>query len=246
MKALVLGVNLDHIATLRQARGTSYPDPVDALPICEKCGVGGITIHVREDRRHMQDTDLFAMGKATSLPMNLEMAAVDSMVQLALQAHPAEVCVVPEKRQELTTEGGLNVADDMERMGRVVRSLSDAGIEVSLFIDPDLRQIEAAAELGAPVIELHTGSFCDAAEAHREAELQKLISGACRAHELGLQVNTGHGINMQNIDAILRIPYMHTLNIGHSIIARSVFIGLESAICEMQTAMTAYTGGERS
>lgn len=244
-KRLKLGVNIDHTATLRQARGTDYPDPLDAARVCEAAGADGITVHLREDRRHIQDHDVERLRAALTLPMNLEMACVDEMVEKALSVRPDEVCIVPEKREEVTTEGGLDVAGQWERVRSATSDLMEAGIRVSLFIEADPRQVDAAHEVGAPCIELHTGAFCDAGEeAAAEREMDRLIAAARQAQQLGLQVNAGHGINLDNIGGLLRMPALDTLNIGHSIIARAVFVGLREAVMEMQKAMEAYNGGD--
>jgi pyridoxine 5-phosphate synthase len=236
-----LGVNIDHVATLRQARGTSYPDPLAAAKICAKAGAVSITIHLREDRRHIQDSDVYLLSKACPIPINLEMANSEEIVLIALDVKPAEVCLVPEKRQELTTEGGLDVIGNFQTLERTVKRLQNNGSVVSLFIEPDEKIIAASAKTGARVVELHTGSFCDATDPEKaERLLKKLIAGAECAHALGLQVNAGHGINLDNISAILKIPYLDTLNIGHSIIARAVFQGLENAVREMLAAMSEY------
>lgn len=239
-----LGVNVDHVATLRQARGTDYPSPAAAAQVCVEAGAEGITIHLREDRRHIQNADVYGLRRSLSVPLNLEMANAPSIVEIALEVKPAEVCLVPEKRQELTTEGGLDAAGQLERLCPSVDAMRDAGIAVSLFIAPDERQIEAAATLKVPCIELHTGTFCDAAEREAEKELERLIHGARIAHAAGLQVNAGHGINLSNIAGILRIPHLDTLNIGHSIVARAVMVGMYDAVAEMLAAMSGYEGGE--
>ncbi|MFU8780029.1 MAG: pyridoxine 5'-phosphate synthase [Kiritimatiellia bacterium] len=232
-----LGVNIDHVATLRQARGTIYPSVLDAASVCERAGASGITVHLREDRRHIQDADVYALKDALSIPMNLEMAVAEEIVAIALHVLPAEVCLVPEKRAELTTEGGLDVAGTLPVLKPVVQRLREAGIVVSLFIDPDVHQIEATLETGAPVIELHTGRFCDTQGVEAEQEMARLIHASTFAARHGLQVNAGHGIHMGNIGEIMRIPHLDTLNIGHSIIARAVFIGLEAAVREMREAV---------
>jgi len=232
-----LGVNIDHVATLRQARGTVYPSVLEAAAICAHAGAAGITVHLREDRRHIQDADVYALKQALSIPLNLEMAVAEEIVGIALDVRPAEVCLVPEKRQELTTEGGLDAAGTLKTLGPVVERLRGAGILVSLFIDPEERQLDAALQVGAPVIELHTGTFCDAEGAAAEAELARLIRASEYAQEQGLQVNAGHGIHMENIANIMQIPHLDTLNIGHSIIARAVFVGLEAAVTEMREAI---------
>ena len=237
-----LGVNIDHVATLRQARGTVYPDPLDAAIHCARAGAQGITAHLREDRRHIQDDDIFRLKELQPLPLNLEMANVESILELALSVRPAEVCLVPEKRQELTTEGGLDVVGQYDHLKDTVSSLSEAGIEVSLFVDPDIEAIVASKDLGAPTIELHTGSYCDAEPNDRAVLMEQLIKAADHAHDLGLKVNAGHGINMENLGGILCIPHLDTLNIGHSIICRSVFLGLENAVIEMLEGMAEYEG----
>ncbi len=236
-----LGVNIDHVATLRQARGTSYPDPLAAAKICAKAGAVSITVHLREDRRHIQDSDVYLLSKACPIPINLEMANSEEIVRIALDVKPAEVCLVPEKRQELTTEGGLDVIGNFQALEKTVKRLQDNGSVVSLFVEPDEKIIASSAKTGARVVELHTGSFCDATDPEKaERLLQKLIAGAKCAHALGLQVNAGHGINLDNITSILKIPHLDTLNIGHSIIARAVFQGLENAVREMLAAMSEY------
>ncbi len=242
---LRLGVNIDHVATLRQARGTDYPDPLAAARICIAAGADGITIHLREDRRHIQDRDLFALRRERTIPLNLEMANTPEILRIALRARPDEACLVPEKRRELTTEGGLDAAAAISRLRPTIRALTDAGVAVSLFLEPDPRQLDAAAELGVPYVELHTGTFCNARGAAARRELQRLITGARHAHRLGLRVNAGHGINLHNLKGILRIPHLNTLNIGHSIVARAVLVGLDAAVREMRQAMSAYRGGDR-
>ncbi len=232
-----LGVNIDHVATVRQARGTFYPAPLDAALICESAGAHGITVHLREDRRHIQDADVVALKKALRIPLNLEMACTREIVDFALRVRPAEVCMVPERREELTTEGGLDVAGQRASLFPVVQELREAGIVVSVFVEPDPRQLDACAEAGAPYVELHTGRYCDARGAEQEQELRRLIDGAEYAHALGLNVNAGHGINLDNIGGILRIPHLDTLNIGHSIVARAVLIGMKRAVKEMLTAI---------
>lgn len=233
-----LGVNIDHVATLRQARGTLYPDPLEAARICAKAGAVSITVHLREDRRHIQDADVYRLSASCPLPINLEMANAEEIVCIALDVKPAEVCLVPEKRAELTTEGGLDVIGNFQTLEKTVKRLQDNGSEVSLFIEPDEKIIAASAKTGARVVELHTGSFCDATDPEKaDGLLKKLITGAQCAHALGLQVNAGHGINLDNIGGILKVPHLDTLNIGHSIIARAVFQGLENAVREMLAAI---------
>ncbi len=232
-----LGVNIDHVATLRQVRGTVYPSVTEAAACCESAGAAGITVHLREDRRHIQDADVYALRRQLTVPLNLEMAVAAEIVDIALEVKPAEVCLVPEKRQELTTEGGLDVDGLYDDVAPVVARLAAAGIAVSLFIDPEPRQIAAAARMGAPLIELHTGTFCEATGAGAERELVRLIAAAEQAAAAGLRVNAGHGINLDNIASILRIPHLDTLNIGHSIVARAVFVGMQAAVGEMIYAM---------
>ncbi|MBN2301866.1 MAG: pyridoxine 5'-phosphate synthase [Lentisphaerae bacterium] len=241
---LKLGVNIDHVATLRMARKTTYPSVLEAAAACETAGADGITVHLREDRRHIQDSDVYELRKALTIKMNLEMANNREIVNIALQVKPDEVCIVPEKRAELTTEGGLNVAGQIHELSESIKMLTDQGITVSLFIDPDAEQIQATAELGVPFIELHTGTFCNASGEQTERELYRLVKGASLAHKLGINVNAGHGININNIAPILRIPYLNTLNIGHSIVSRAVFTGLEAAVKEMLCAMNNYDGGD--
>ena len=247
MKAslLKLGVNIDHVATLRQARGTTYPSPLEAARCCAAAGAHGLTIHLREDRRHIQDADVYALKKAAILPLNLEMANAAEIVKIALKIRPPEVCLVPERRQEVTTEGGLDVAGQFRKLRPTVEALSAAGIAVSLFVAPSRRQLESSARIGAPYVELHTGAFCDARGAGAARELKRLVEGARIAHDLGLKVNAGHGINLQNIGGVLAMPHLDTLNIGHSLIARAVFVGLKQAVREMMKAMAAYRGGVR-
>jgi pyridoxine 5-phosphate synthase len=224
-----LGVNIDHVATLRQARHTIYPSLVEAAAACERAGAHGITIHLREDRRHIQDADVYTLRKTLKTRMNLELANTPGIIAIALDVKPHEVCMVPEKREELTTEGGLDVAGQQETLSPVVAKLQEAGICVSMFIDPDLHQVEASAAIGAPYIELHTGCYAACTGAARETELARLIRAAEHAHKLGLHVNAGHGLSIANIGPILTIPHLDTLNIGHSIVCDALFIGLERA-----------------
>jgi len=238
-----LGVNIDHVATLRQARGVKYPSVLEAARLCEEAGVHGITVHLREDRRHIQDADVRELRKALGTILNLEMANAREIVEIALEVAPDEVCLVPEKREELTTEGGLDVAGQKKDLAATVKRLTDAGIVPSMFIDPDPVQIAASAEIGAPCIELHTGTFCNSSGPAARQELDRLVRGAEQGHGLRLQVNAGHGINMANIDDILLVPHLDTLNIGHSIVARAVFVGIQGAVKEMLEKMASYTGG---
>lgn len=238
---LNLGVNVDHVATLRQARLAAEPDPVAAALLCEQAGAWGITAHLREDRRHINDRDLAALA-AKVRRLNMEMAVTDEMLGIALKLKPHSSCLVPEKRAELTTEGGLDVAGQPERVGRAVRELKAAGIIVSLFIDAEAGQIEAAAAAGADYIELHTGSYANAGGAAKRRELDRLIAGAELADTLGLKVNAGHGIDYVNIAGIMEIPHLHELNIGHSIVARSIAVGIGAAVREMIELMRRYPG----
>jgi pyridoxine 5-phosphate synthase len=233
-----LGVNIDHVATVRQARGTPYPDIVAAAQAAERGGADGITVHLREDRRHIRDADVAALLGAVTTKLNLEMAVTAEMVGLAAAWRPADVCMVPERRQELTTEGGLDVQANERAIADAVARLAGAGVRVSLFIDPDPRQIEAAVRSAAAAIEIHTGRYADAASpAARAAELQRIRSGAAQAHAAGLIVNAGHGLTVENVGPIAAIPELHELNIGHSIVARALFVGLEAATREMKSAM---------
>ncbi|MGD7036649.1 pyridoxine 5'-phosphate synthase [Methylotuvimicrobium buryatense] len=235
---ILLGVNIDHIATLRQARGTQYPDPIQAALIAEQAGADGITAHLREDRRHIQDRDIYLLRDIIHSRLNLEMAVTDEMIAIALEVKPYACCLVPEKREELTTEGGLNVAENQARMNDVCLRLGEAGIEVSLFIDPDQGQIDAAVKAGAPVVELHTGRYADAETSSiRSDELKRIQSAAQYANSAGLQVNAGHGLNFHNVEAICKIPEIVELNIGHAIIAQAVFSGLAKTIGDLKQLM---------
>jgi len=230
----VLCVNIDHVATLREARKISEPDPVAAALICELAGAAGITLHVREDRRHAKERDLELLMQLAKTRVNLEMAAVESMLPIALKYRPHQVTLVPERREEVTTEGGLDVAGNLARVESVTNALQDAGIRVSLFIAPDENQISAAAETGAEFIELHTGCYCNAKDEETlRHELENLVRGARIAQDLGLRVNAGHGLNYRNVRPVALIEGMEDLNIGHSIIAHAVFVGLERAVKEM-------------
>ena len=236
--SIYLGVNIDHIATLREARGTTYPSPLEAALICENSGADSITLHLREDRRHIQNRDVEEIRSSLKTKMNLEMAATDEMLTIARQIKPQDCCLVPEKREELTTEGGLDVSSQISRMTEVCQQLSEENIRTSLFIDADKKQIDAAMSCGAPVIEIHTGHYADATTAEEQADKYSQIKTACTyAHRLGLQVNAGHGLTIQNTKLIAEINEIVELNIGHSIIARSVFIGLASAVSEMKALM---------
>lgn len=237
---ILLGVNIDHVATLRQARGTTYPEPVQAALIAEQAGADGITAHLREDRRHIQDRDIFLLNDMIHSRLNLEMAVTDEMIAIARKVKPAACCLVPEKREELTTEGGLDVASQAERMKAACTELTDANIEVSLFIDPEEKQIDAAVLAGASVIELHTGAYADAITPQQQKqELQRIQHAARYAHQAGLQVNAGHGLHFHNVEAICYIPEIVELNIGHSIIAQAVFSGLAQTVSDLKAVMRA-------
>ncbi len=232
-----LGVNLDHIATVRRARGTTYPRPADAVQLAENAGADSITVHLREDRRHIQDHDLAEIRDRLQTRMNLECALTDEMLAIAVRTQPSDVCLVPEKREELTTEGGLDVAGQIERVRTACVQLGAAGIRASLFIDPDPRQLEAARDAGAPVVELHTGGYAEASGPAQHAELERIRAAAAYGSALGLVVNAGHGLNYDNVAAIARIPEIVELNIGHSIISRAVFDGLTVAVADMKRRM---------
>jgi len=237
---ILLGVNIDHIATLRQARGTRYPDPVQAAYEAEQAGADLITLHLREDRRHIQERDVHILKDTLATRMNLEMAATDEMVAIAEQIKPQDCCLVPEKREELTTEGGLDVIGQKDRITDVCARLREAGVRVSLFIEADPRQLDAAVQVGAPVIEIHTGQYADLADENlRATELQRIISAVKHGNEIGLQVNAGHGLHYHNISEIASIPAIRELNIGHAIIARAVLSGLQEAVREMKRLMLA-------
>ncbi|MDX1901063.1 MAG: pyridoxine 5'-phosphate synthase [Gammaproteobacteria bacterium] len=236
--SILLGVNIDHVATLRQARLTRYPDPLEALFAAEKGGADGITIHLREDRRHIQDDDVLRIQAKITTRLNLEMAVTEDMIAFAEKCRPAHCCLVPEKRAELTTEGGLDVVGHEAKILAACERLSAAGIEVSLFIDPAQPQIEAAKRCGAPVIEIHTGAYADAKTPTEEKnELTRIATAAQFAAKCGLIVNAGHGLHYQNVQAIAALPEIHELNIGHAIIAQAIFLGLENAVREMKQLM---------
>ena len=238
MADLLLGVNIDHIATLRNARGTIYPDPVQAAFIAEQAGADGITVHLREDRRHITDRDVRILRQTIQTRMNLELAVTDDMVDIACELQPHFCCLVPEKRQEVTTEGGLDVAGQLDKMTVAVSRLSEAGILVSLFIDPDMRQIDAAVAVGAPYIEIHTGAYADATtDLVRQAELARITKAATYAAGKGLKVNAGHGLTYHNVQPIAALPEMHELNIGHAIIGQAVMTGLAAAVTDMKVLM---------
>ncbi|WP_019614423.1 pyridoxine 5'-phosphate synthase [Psychromonas ossibalaenae] len=238
MSKLLLGVNIDHIATLRNARGTCYPEPAHLAAVAECAGADGITIHLREDRRHIIDRDVAVLAQTLQTRMNLEMAVTDEMVEIAVKTKPAFVCLVPEKREELTTEGGLDVAGSFAKVESAVSRLNAAGIQVSLFIDPENSQIDAAVKTGAAYIELHTGQYADAeSEEIQEAELKRVAKAATYAAQTGIKVNAGHGLNYHNVKAIAALPEIIELNIGHAIVARAVVDGFASAVSEMKRLM---------
>jgi len=238
-RALRLGVNIDHVATVRNARGAGYPDPVRAALLAAEAGADGITAHLREDRRHITDDDIARLSEQLSIPLNLEMAATDEMLAIALRHTPHAACIVPEKREEVTTEGGLDAAGRFDRLEPLVGALRDAGIRVSLFIEPDARQIDAAIRLGAPVIELHTGRYCDLAGEAQTAELRRLADAAALAVKNGIEVHAGHGLTYANVAPIAAIPQVRELNIGHFLVGEALFVGLDEAVRQMRAAMDA-------
>lgn len=241
---MLLGVNIDHVATLRQARYASMlsahnvePAILDAARAAQAGGADSITLHVREDRRHMQDADALAVRQHIPLPLNLEMGATPAMLGFALELKPDYVCLVPERRQEITTEGGLDVASRAQELRPLVAALASNGTRVSMFIDPEPAQVEASAAIGAPMVELHTGRFANSLGKEREEETQRLISAAQRAHNLGIEVHAGHGIQISNLPELARVPFLTELNIGHTLIARAIFVGLAQAVREMKEAI---------
>ncbi|MBB1422898.1 pyridoxine 5'-phosphate synthase [Pseudoalteromonas sp. SG43-7] len=238
MKDILLGINVDHIATLRQARGTNYPDPAHAASVAEHAGADGITIHLREDRRHIQDRDVYVMAKTIQTRMNLEIAVTDEMIDIALDVKPAYVCLVPEKREELTTEGGLDVVGNLDKIKVATAKLTDAGIKVSLFIDADKAQLDAAKACNAPYVEIHTGAYADAqTDAEIQKQLEHIHQGVKYAASLGLIVNAGHGLHYHNVKPIAAMKEIYELNIGHAIIARAAIDGLDKAVRDMKRLM---------
>ncbi|HUR47005.1 MAG TPA: pyridoxine 5'-phosphate synthase [Candidatus Saccharimonadales bacterium] len=243
-----LGVNIDHVATLREARyrGMAHgePDPIEAALICEAAGAHGITAHLREDRRHIQDRDIWNLRKAINTRLNLEMANTPEIVELALKVKPEIICIVPERRQEVTTEGGLDAAGNVESLTETRKRMSAAGIEVSLFIAPEPSQVQAAAKIGCEFIELHTGAYAEhfANPKHRERELKRLVDASKLAHQLGVKVNAGHGLNRENLPTLHQVPHLVELNIGHSIISRAIFVGLPTAVHEILALLKGYVG----
>ena len=236
-QAIHLGVNIDHVATLRQARGTVYPRPADAVKIAEDAGADSITVHLREDRRHIQDADLAEIAAVMQTHMNLEMAVTDEMIGIATELGPSDVCLVPERREELTTEGGLDVAGQVDRVANACARLAEAGIRVSLFIDPDREQLDAAVAAGAPVVELHTGAYADASGEEQFAELARIRDAANYGAGKGLVINAGHGLHYGNVKPIAAIPEIVELNIGHAIVAQAVFDGLGPVVSKMKALM---------
>ena len=245
MNALRLGVNIDHVATVREARGSAYPDPVRAAKLAEAAGADGITAHLREDRRHISDADIERLSRELHIPLNLEMAATDEMLAIALGAKPHAACIVPEKREERTTEGGIDAAGQHNRLAPLVRQLGAARIRVSMFVEPDKTQLDAAKALGAPVVELHTGAYCDASGEQRERLLQKLREGAAYGASIGLEIHAGHGLTYDNVKPIAAIPEIRELNIGHFLVGEAIFVGLENSIRHMRALMDEARGVHR-
>ncbi|HEY3859966.1 MAG TPA: pyridoxine 5'-phosphate synthase [Gammaproteobacteria bacterium] len=231
---IALGVNIDHVATLRQARGTSYPDPAEAAALAEGAGADSITVHLREDRRHIQERDVLSLRETVKTKLNLEMAVTDEMLAFALKVRPEDCCLVPERRAELTTEGGLDVRGQLDKLRQACTRLKAAKIRAAPFIDPDLGQIDACAEAGAPVVELHTGAYADAEGAKQAQELQRLLEAVKYAARLGIEVHAGHGLHYQNVKPVAAIPEIVELNIGHSIVARAVMVGFPTAVSDMK------------
>ena len=237
MTNLRLGVNIDHVATIRNARGGAFPDPVRAAKLAAEAGADGITAHLREDRRHISDADIERLAREIDLPLNLEMAATDEMLAIALKHRPHAACIVPEKREERTTEGGIDAAGQHNRLAAIVRALGDARVRVSLFIEADKRQFDAARSLGAPVVEIHTGAYCDATGAAREKHLQAIREGAAYGASLGLEIHAGHGLGYDTVGPVAAIPEIRELNIGHFLVGEAIFVGLEASIRRMRELM---------
>ncbi len=241
--SIFLGVNIDHIATLRQARKTRYPSPVEAALAAETAGADSITLHLREDRRHIQDADVAILRQVLKTKMNLEMAVTEEMLAIAVATRPQDVCLVPEKREELTTEGGLDIAGQLPRLKAACKRLADAGIRVSLFIDADFAQLDAAHAAGAPVVEIHTGHYADAeTDEARIAELERIRMAVAYGRSLGLMVNAGHGLTYHNVQPVAALPGIHELNIGHAIVAQALFVGWKGAVAEMKRLMVEAAG----
>jgi pyridoxine 5-phosphate synthase len=245
MQPLRLGVNIDHVATVREARGSAYPDPVRAAKLAEAAGADGITAHLREDRRHISDADIDRLSRELRIPLNLEMAATDEMLTIALKARPHAACIVPEKREERTTEGGIDSSGQHNRLAPIVRQLGAARIRVSMFIEPDKKQLDASKALGAPVVELHTGAYCDATCTERERILERLREAAAYGDSIGLEVHAGHGLTFENVKAIAAIPQIRELNIGHFLVGEAIFVGLENSIHRMRALMDEARGVHR-
>jgi pyridoxine 5''-phosphate synthase len=236
-RPLRLGVNIDHVATIRNARGGRHPDPIRAAHMAAAAGADGITAHLREDRRHISDRDIARLSNEIQLPLNLEMAATDEMLAIALRHRPHAACIVPENRAERTTEGGLEVAGQTERLKPMVARLTEAGVRVSLFIEADPRQLDAAHAIGAPVVELHTGSYCDHEGAARDAELERIVKAAAHAAEIGLECHAGHGLSYDTVKPVAAIPTIAELNIGHFLVGEAIFVGFEASIRHMRALM---------
>lgn len=239
---LELGVNIDHIATLRQARGTIYPDLLEAAFLVKEAGADAITIHLREDRRHIQDADVYEIRKQVKTRLNLELAATDEMVDIACDVRPDDACVVPEKREELTTEGGLDIIGQFDRLQKATQQLTEQEVRVSLFIEPTIEHIKRVPDIGAPIIELHTGTYANAMGDAQKRELDRIIEATEYAHSLGIQVNAGHGLDYSNTHAVAKIPEIRELNIGHSIVSRAVFVGISRATRQMIEVMNEARG----
>jgi pyridoxine 5-phosphate synthase len=237
MSALRLGVNIDHVATVRQARGGAFPDPVRAAHLAEKAGADGITAHLREDRRHISDRDIERLRAELHIPLNLEMAATDEMLAIALKHIPHACCIVPENRQERTTEGGIDAAGQRLRLAPIVKALVDAGIRVSMFVEPDKKQLDASRALGAPVVELHTGAYSEAQGAEQARLLEKVREAARYGASIGLEIHAGHGLTYENVEPVAAIPEIRELNIGHYLIGEAIFIGLEASVRRMRALM---------
>ncbi len=237
MKKLRLGINIDHVATVRNARGGDNPDPMRAALLAQEAGADGITAHLREDRRHISDDDIARLSQGLKIPLNLEMAATPEMLAIALKHKPHAACVVPEKREERTTEGGIDIISHFDRLKPIVTQLKAAGIRVSMFIEPDRKQIDAARELGAPVVELHTGAYANAQGEHREKLLKHIRNGAEFGADIGLEIHAGHGLTYENVGAIAAIPHLVELNIGHFLIGEAMFVGLTNAMARMRECM---------
>lgn len=237
VRTLRLGINIDHVATIRNARGGRHPDPVRAAHLAAAAGADGITAHLREDRRHISDSDIARLSNEIQLPLNLEMAATDEMVAIALRHRPHAACIVPEKREERTTEGGLDVAGQVERLRPMVARLTEAGIRVSMFIEPDPRQLDASRAIGAPVVELHTGAYCDQEGAARDAELARIVTAAGHAAAIGLECHAGHGLSFDTVKPIAAIASIRELNIGHFLVGEAIFVGFEASIRHMRALM---------